>query len=117
MTAYLLPEGKQSFETDDGQPLVGGKLYTYDAGTTTPRLTWNDSAQTAPNTNPIILDARGEATVFWSGAYKVELRTASDVVIWTVDNITTASDAISAATLASSIGVRGPLRINWPMLL
>lgn len=86
--AIILPEGKQSFTDDAGNPLAGGKLYTYDAGTTTPRLTWSDSAQTAPHTNPIILDARGEATIFWNGAYKVELRTAADVVIWTVDNVT-----------------------------
>lgn len=102
--AIIIAEGKQSYTNDAGVPLAGGRLYTYDAGTTTPRLTWSDSAQTAPHTNPIILDARGEATVFWSGAYKVELRTATDVPIWTVDNITASGDPISAATLAASGG-------------
>jgi len=85
--ATLLPEGKQSFENSAGTPLVGGKLYTYDAGTSTPRVTYQDAAGTVPNTNPIILDARGEATVFWSGAYKVVLKDASDVTIWTVDQV------------------------------
>lgn len=85
--ASLLPNGKQSFETSAGTPLVGGRLYTYAAGTTTPKATYADAAETTPNTNPVILDARGEATVFWSGAYKVQLRDALDAVIWTVDGV------------------------------
>jgi hypothetical protein len=40
-----------------------------------------------PNTNPVILDARGEAVIFWTGVYKVVLKDASDVTIWSVDNI------------------------------
>lgn len=85
--ATLLPNGKQQFENSAGAPLVGGKLYTYDAGTTNPRATYQDAAGTIPNTNPVILDARGEATVFWNGTYKIILKDASDVTIWTVDNV------------------------------
>lgn len=87
--ATLMPNGKQAFVDSDGTPLVGGKLYTYDAGTSTPRPTYTD-ADALPgseNTNPVILDARGEAVVFWDGAYKVTLTTAADVPIWTVDDI------------------------------
>lgn len=40
-----------------------------------------------PNTIPVVLDARGEATVFWAGAYKVVLKTADDVTVWTVDGV------------------------------
>jgi hypothetical protein len=82
----LLPNGRQYYENSAGQPLVGGKLYTYDAGTTNPRLTYQDAAGTIPNTNPIILDARGECLAFWSGNYKVQLKDALDALIWTVDN-------------------------------
>lgn len=85
--ATLLPEGKQSFTDDAGNPLVGGKLYTYDAGTNTPRPTFVDATGTIPNTNPVILNARGEATVFWDGSYKAVLKDANDVTIWTVDNV------------------------------
>lgn len=87
MAAVLLPQGKQQYFTSAGVPLVGGKVFTYDAGTTNPRTTWADAGQIAPNTNPIILDARGEATIFWSGAYKVVIKDALDNVIWTVDGI------------------------------
>ncbi len=92
--ATLLPEGKQSFQNSAGAPLVGGKVYTYDASTSTPRPTYQDAAATIPNTNPIILDARGEATVFWSGNYKVVLKDASDVTVWTVDFVSDSSDSI-----------------------
>lgn len=87
--ATLLPEGKQSYTNSAGAPLVGGKLYTYDAGTSTPRITYQDAAGTVPNANPIVLDARGEATIFWQGSYKIVLKDASDVTIWTVDNAAT----------------------------
>lgn len=98
--ATLLPEGKQSFETNAGVPLVGGKLYTYDAGTNNPRVTYQDAAATILNTNPIILDARGEATVFWAGNYKIVLKDSLDNTIWTVDNVVSA-DTYSASIDAS----------------
>lgn len=85
--ADLLPEGKQSFTNSVGEPLVGGKLYTYAAGTSTPKTTYSDSAGTTPNTNPIILNSRGECQVFWDGAYKVSLYDANDVLQYTVDNV------------------------------
>jgi parallel beta-helix repeat protein len=101
--ATLLPEGKQSFTDGAGLPLVGGMLYTYDAGTNTPRATYADAAGTTPNTNPVILDARGEATVFWNGAYKVVLKTASDVTVWTVDAVATPEVAGVSAALQSAL--------------
>lgn len=88
--ATLLPEGKQRFTNSAGAPLVGGTLSTYDVGTNNPRTTYQDAAATTPNTNPIVLDARGEATVFWSGAYKVVLKDALGATIWTVDNVLSA---------------------------
>ena len=96
--ATLLPEGKQSFETAAGIPLVGGKVYTYDAGTNNPRTTYQDAAATVPNANPVILDARGEATIFWNGAYKVVLKDALDNTIWSVDNITDPTSVAIAYT-------------------
>ena len=105
--ATLLPEGKQSFTNSAGAPLVGGKVYTYDAGTNTPRPTYADAAGTVPNTNPVILDARGEATIFWNGTYKIVLKDASDVTIWTVDNVADTSQLPNAlrADLADTSSV------------
>ena len=98
--ATLLPDGKQSYTTATGAPLVGGRLYTYDAGTSTPRPTYSDAAGLVPNTNPVIMDARGEAVIFWAGAYKATLKDAADATIWTVDNIISAADVADAAMRA-----------------
>jgi len=100
--AVLLPEGKQSFTTSAGLPLVGGRVSTFDAGTSTPRQTWSDANQTAPNANPVILDGRGEASIFWNGAYKVVLADAAGVTIWTQDNVSSTSGAIIATTITAS---------------
>ena len=108
----LMPEGKQSFTTSAGVPLVGGRLYTYDAGTNTPRPTYSDAAGTTPNANPVILDARGEAMVFWQGAYKVVLRDASDVIIWTVDNVV-GGDVVLAADLATASSTKGGALVGF----
>ena len=88
----LTPTPKQQFLDANGNPLSGGKVYTYAAGTTTPLVTYTDESGTTPNTNPVILDSRGEAAI-WLGvaSYKLKLTTATDVEIWTVDNIVSAS--------------------------
>ena len=104
MTATLTPTPKQQFFDANGNPLVGGKLYSYSAGTTSPVVTYVDSAGVTTNTNPIILDSRGEANVWLgTGTYKFKLVSATDVEIWTVDNIpgAPASNAALVALAAS----------------
>ena len=109
MSTILSPAPKLQFFTEGGIPLAGGKLYSYAAGTTTPLATYTTSSGIQNNTNPIILDSRGEAAV-WLGAasYKLKLTDSTDVEIWTVDNITTqdAMNALTAfeASLASTQG-------------
>jgi hypothetical protein len=94
--AVLSPSAKMAFADAAGQPLVGGKLYTYIAGTTTLQATYTDSSASTPNTNPIILDSRGEANVWLGGAiYKFILKDADDALIWTVDNISAPTSAVS----------------------
>ena len=89
MTAALTPVPKIQFFADDGTPLVGGKLYTYAAGTTTPLATYTTYAGTVANTNPVILDSRGEANVWLTSGvlYKLALYDADNALIWTVDNV------------------------------
>jgi hypothetical protein len=96
MTAALTPVPKIQFFADDGTPLVGGKLYSYAAGTTTPQATYVSFAGTTANTNPVILDSRGEANVWLNtGAYKFALYDANNVLIWTVDNIVSDNVAVN----------------------
>jgi hypothetical protein len=95
-TTSLSPTPKLQFFDANGAPLAGGLLYTYAAGTTTQLATYTDSTGVSANTNPIVLDSRGEANV-WLGAsmYKFALYTSVGVLIWTVDNISTNGSNLS----------------------
>lgn len=50
--------GAQIFD-NNGNPLAGGKIYTYLAGTTTPIAVYTTEAANVAHTNPIILDSAG----------------------------------------------------------
>jgi hypothetical protein len=101
--AALTPVPKIQFFTANGEPLVGGKLYSYSAGTTTPLVTYTDQAGTSANTNPVILDSRGEASVWLgTGPYKLRLTSATDVDIWTVDDIYSEGSQSMQELLSSS---------------
>lgn len=71
----------------NGDPLIGGKLYTYAAGTSTPAAAYRDAAATMPHLNPIVLDDRGEALVHVTQAMLWRLETSTGVQLWEVDNI------------------------------
>lgn len=84
------------FFDDNGDPLSGGKLYTYAAGTTTPKATYTDAGGATPNANPVVLDAAGRATVFLTGSYKFTLKTSGDVLVKETDNVTAFSSSGSS---------------------
>ena len=71
----------------NGTPLIGGKLYTYQAGTSTPAAAYHDAAATMPHQNPIVLDDRGEALVHIAEPMLWRLETPTGVQLWEVDNI------------------------------
>lgn len=64
MTAVLSPPMVFQGLTPSGQPLSGGLLNTYVAGTSTPQATYTDSTQSQANTNPVVLNASGQASVW-----------------------------------------------------
>lgn len=80
--AQWVPPGKQTFVGLTGAPLVGGKVHHYIPGTDTRKTTWSTIAKTAQNTNPVILDARGQAMIFGEGLYRQVLTDALDNEIW-----------------------------------
>lgn len=88
--SYLAGAGSQFFD-DNGVPLTGGLLYTYQAGTTTPAPTYTSSSGSVANTNPIVLNAAGRPTnEIWldaSSNYKFVLKTSAGVQIWSFDDI------------------------------
>lgn len=87
MTLPVMPNPKVQFFDDNGAPLAGGKIYSYEAGTSTPKATYSEATGTTANANPVILDSRGEALVYLSGTYKIVLKDSDDVQVWSVDNV------------------------------
>jgi hypothetical protein len=103
MTSIATPPKLQFFDAN-GNPLAGGKLYTYAAGTTTPLATYTDYGGGTANSNPVVLNARGEASVwFGTSQYKLKLTDADDVEVYTVDNLN-GPDVATLALLAASSG-------------
>lgn len=95
----------QAFD-GNGDPLSGGKLYTYAAGTSTPLATYTDSTGGTQNDNPTVLDTRGEAPIWRTVGvlYKFVLKTSADVTLWTINNIGSVgvdSSAFSAQTFTA----------------
>lgn len=103
MTAFISPPPRLQFFTNAGVPMAGGLLYTYAAGTTTPLVTYTDSTGLVANTNPVILDSRGEASIWLGGVgYKFKLATPANVDVWTQDNIAPGSSAYMTYTPAGT---------------
>lgn len=86
MTATLLPNAKAQFIDNTGKPLVGGKVYFYIPNTSTLKNTYQDAAQTILNTNPVVLDANGQALIWGSGTYRQVVYDQNGNLIW--DQIT-----------------------------
>lgn len=90
---FLSPIGGAGWQFFDnsGNPLSGGKLETYAAGTTTPLATYTTSVGNVAHTNPIVLNSAGRVPTgqIWltSVPYKFVLKTSADVLIATYDNI------------------------------
>jgi hypothetical protein len=75
-------------DSRDGFPLSGGKIYSYASGTTTPKPVYADAELTQPLTQPLVLDASGEALFYYDGsAYALELRDQDDVPQWVIDPV------------------------------
>jgi hypothetical protein len=83
--------GAQFFDSN-GNPLSGGLIYTYAAGTNTPQATYTSSSGIIQHSNPIVLDAAGRVPTgeIWltdGVAYKFVIQTSAAVLVGTYDNI------------------------------
>lgn len=59
----------QQFQNKNGSNLVGGKVYIYYQGRTALATTYHDEQGTVLNSNPVLLDNNGRATVFVNTKY------------------------------------------------
>jgi len=87
--AVLMPPVKFRAVDSNGAALIGGRLFSFVAATTTPLETYVDSTEGTANSNPVILNSNGEANVWLKVGlfYKFVLEDANEVVQWTVDNV------------------------------
>lgn len=104
MAVKRLTNIRPQFLNGNGEPLAGALLFSYLAGSSTRANTYNSSAGTTPNSNPIQLDAAGRPTTeIWltSGvSYKLVFANPGDgdavtdptSPIWTEDDITGVND-------------------------
>jgi hypothetical protein len=92
MAVNLSPVGNsQQFFDNNGVPLSGGLIYTYQAGSSTPLATYTDINGNVANSNPIVLDASGrlsdEIWLSYGYFYKFVLKESNGTSIGTYDNL------------------------------
>ena len=110
-TPFFSP--KVQFFDRNGKPLAYGKVYSYVAGTTTPKATYSSSTGAAL-TNPVILDSAGRAEIWLDSttSYKFILKDKNDVQQWSVDNITDWGGNYASGTTTLTGDTTGALTSN-----
>lgn len=102
MTFYFSPVLNEAQFDANGDPLAGGLIYAYLAGSTTPVTVYKTSTGTA-HSQPIVLDSSGNyptGTQLWldgGKTYKFVVQTSAAVTLRTIDNITPINDSSSSA--------------------
>lgn len=100
--AGFLPFGEQQFFSNAGAPLALGTVTFYIPGTTTPKDTWQDSAASILNTNPVALDIAGRAIIYGSDSYRQIVKDAAGNTIW--DEVVAAPLSNADITAIASAG-------------
>lgn len=88
MTAVLLTPLTGQFFDNNGNPLNGGLIYSYAAGTSTPQATYTDASGTIPAANPVVCNSAGRADIWGSGTYKFIIKDSLGNTLDTIDNVT-----------------------------
>jgi len=115
--------GQQYFD-NNGVPLAGGLIYTYQAGSSTPLATYQDNGGTIANANPIVLDSAGrvpnEIWLLQGYSYKFIIQSASGTSLITLDNLygilqtaPTVSNTVPSGLIAIWSGSTGSIPSGW----
>ena len=106
MSKYLAPAPKFQAFDNNGVPISGGKVYTYESGASTvPLATYTDAGGGTSNSNPVTLDSRGEANIWFTPGvlYRVVLKDATaTTTYYTIDNV--AGSVTPSAYFATIMG-------------
>jgi hypothetical protein len=126
-SVLLSPVGNgQQFFDNNGLPLSGGLLYTYQAGSSTLLTTYTTVNGTIANTNPIVLDSAGRpANEIWMQtgySYKFILQTSAAVTLITLDNLypilqnaSATATTIPTGLIAIWSGATGSIPSGWTL--
>jgi hypothetical protein len=90
----------------DGNPISGGSVSFYDAGTTTPRAVYSDAGLTTPISQPVTADSAGRLPLIYmtTGSFKIVVADADAVTVYTADNLDSGVPAGSGALAVSAGG-------------
>jgi hypothetical protein len=125
MAVNLSPIGNsEQFFDNNGVPLSGGLLYTYQAGSSTPLATYTDINATTANANPIVLNSSGrldnEIWLTYGYFYKFVLKTSAATTLGTYDNIygivgvqTAVGTTIPTGVITLWYGAIGSVPTGW----
>ena len=109
-SVLLSPVGNGvTFFNNNGIPLSGGFIYTYQAGSSTPLATYTTSAGTTANSNPIVLGTNGispqEIWLQLGYSYKFIIQDSSGNTIQTLDNLYPIAQASSSSSVTIPTGL------------
>lgn len=113
--ATLLPNAKQQYLDDSGNPVASGSVGYYVPSTSTKKTVWQDAAKATPQTNPVLLDAAGRpqpaGQTYGDGVYRQVVRDVNNIVIW--DAVTTSTGSGGGGGTPSSEGVMVGTILPW----
>jgi len=115
----ILSTIRHRFWNNDGTVASGGKVYVYEPGTTTLKNSWTDSTQASENTNPVILDAKGEADIWTSGLCKINVLQSDDVQVtgYPVDYVGGGQTSYDIAGFLSGKPANSEIVLRLPMVM
>lgn len=97
---------KETILDTNGDPVSGGKIYFYEAGTTTPLATYSDTGLTTANANPLVADGDGRLGPAYGQIdklYKKRYTDSSDNIIYEVDNVPPLATSSQASSTSGAI--------------
>lgn len=83
------PESRAIIFDNNGKPAPNAKLFFFDAGTTTPQITYTNAALSIPHAHPVVADSQGRAPRIYllEGLYRIRVERSDGVLIYDDDNL------------------------------
>ena len=116
MTLRALWPLTQQFQNKNGSNLVSGKVYIYYQGRTALATTYHDEEGTVVNSNPVLLDNNGRATVFANTIYSYTIVVCDYYGKELFSQDITLHDAISTAKDVIVMGSDGSVKVDTTTL-